>query len=124
MTYKQNLQDNIRELLEISNIFSHIKIRGKIDREGENLSIEYKKAVNVTSRNFNFSKNILEERVKTVVEKYFFPRISFTFEGPDEKNIYRINFTKHSSDNLLLNSTSDLLIKLREYLGNKYIFKN
>lgn len=124
MIFKQELRTSLKELLENSEVFCHVRINGIIDNEGEELTIEYRKAKYVSRGDFHFCKNKLEKRIKEVGE-YFFPRLSFTFEGPNksesEEN-YRIVFKNQEGG--YRNLTFDLLKKLREQLSNRYLFRN
>lgn len=126
MIFKKDLRKSIRKLLEESEIFSHIRISGRIDHEGEELTIEYRRAEDITNENFYFSKNRLEEKVKTIIGKHFFPHLSFTFEGPNNPEIrqenYRMRFKRHGTSNEI--TTFNLLMRLKGYLGNKYLFRN
>jgi len=122
METKQSLKSRLVEILEGTNLFSHINLKGDLDFEDNTLIIEYQRNPTSNSKNFHKGNSTLDEKLKKTVEQYLLG-IEMKPQTLNEHKVYQIVLKRKPYEGLGTDTTKIFLRQLLEQLSDKYLFR-
>jgi len=122
METKQTLKNKLVEILEATDLFSHINLKGDLDFEDNTLTIEYQQNPTSTSKIFYKANSTLDKKLTEVVEGYLLG-IEMTPLTPNEHEVYQTTLTRKPCEGLGTNTTQIFLKQLIEQFSNRYLFR-
>jgi hypothetical protein len=122
---RQAIFKGLKDKLEETGLFSHVKFRrkGDLDFEGNFIAVEYIKNSSVSQNDFESGRRILKEKLGSLIENNYANLISINCEDSNEQGIYKVVFKREISEGGGTDLTDEVLLNVYGILNDKYLFE-